>query len=306
MNELEVWIYNNNVPHPDDFEKNYKSIGSRIKNAIPPVFEAYALIYHPFKVPKGELLREKERTKAMWLLIIAEINRYIEGITGIDSSSLPMERYDFVPVLQTRMSAIGISKAVQEEKLELIDRELFQVVIKYMRSKNNFDEEYKNLDDDKFRDLSWQELHDFYGIDFSVKSTLMTIHDQRKSEDKIVGLGGAEMDIIPVNECTRLKEFLKTIDQLNVDVNILCGEYNERYLKENTQPSIDVEQLDVLRNVYLIAHPEKDWLILNLFDTSRTLVAGSRPFVVSLIDSGLFETTGILSAEQRIDSFQHQ
>ena len=77
-------------------------------------------------------------------------------------------------------------------------------------------------------------------------------------------------------------------------------------MKDNTRHSINLDEMESLKNVYLIAHPEKDWLFFNMYDSCRTLVAGSRSFVSSLIDSELFETTGILSAEQRTDSFQHQ
>lgn len=290
MDSIHIWIRENQIKRPNCTQEEFRKIGYKIENAIPPVFEAYALIYHPYKIPKGEIITEKQEQAVEKDRLIKKINNLVERETGIPFVELPLEEYDIEEVVRKKLRLQNIEDHVINKKLEVLDKEFIKIIFEpFQDIIDSLEEDYVK-EKIELREISWKELYSFYGIKLNSRASWGTIGQQVKSEDRIVGQEIPEMDYIP-------KEIVEKIHDFIMKMNV-------KKVVTNAQPKeIMTDKLKTQKNVTIISSVEKEWLFMCPYDFCRTIVAGKIEFVQQIINSKLFETSCIVPQNHRLDFY---
>lgn len=296
MNSIEKWITDNRIKRPKDFAEKFREIGFKVNNVLPPVFESYAIIFHPYKIPKGQLITEREKIKQYEKKFIENVNNLIAKEIGISSKELPTQRYDFEEVIRDTLNSRSVEKSKIEETVKKLELEALKLAVEPAQYFFNCIKEGVMPDEPTYdlKEVTWNELYQLYGLEFNYKAMWATLGKKIKSEDIFEGQESPEMDNMPKSIIKKIKVLLKKQNIKNVVVN--------------TQEELDSEDLNInlidnLDWVNLIASINKEWIFITPHDFCRTIVAGNNDFVQQIIESKTFEISNNLTENQRLDIY---
>ncbi|NBC07845.1 MAG: hypothetical protein GVY26_11695 [Bacteroidetes bacterium] len=301
MDTVSSWIRANTVKTDGGIQKT----GFRIKHAVPPVFEAYALIYHPYRIPAGEIVFEWEQEIRAKRQRAERVTRMLKEEYGVAVGdwllvALESERYNLEELIAQKLRAYGYTgsqidkplKAVRDGLLRAILQPLQNLVDASLEDSETADAEVDNRETQPKREISWKAIYQIYGLPFSDQANWSTLSRGVKPENRIWGEEMPEMDRMPQSVRSAIARFLKSrgIDQTAVGSRAA-----------QATRSLAVEELPTVEDLYLIASPSRDWLFITPHDFCRTIIAGKRAFVADFLKSGYAEVSGLLGAEHRLD-----
>lgn len=219
MNTLEKWIEENKLKRLEDW--TVKKDGFRIENVIPPVYESYIMLYHPYYIPEKEPLKE-----------------------GVHTYKPPV-----------------------------------------------------------LKEISWTELYDFYNLKFDDKASWCTLGEELSSGSYIEGQEMPEQDYFPNSLIQKVQTELLKMNIRQVDINSMSNTLGYQTEIHSISQNIDVNRLNSLADINIIASPIRDWIFINPNDYCRTIVAGNRAFVRAIKASENFEASNFVNHKHRLDRF---
>lgn len=297
MDTVSSWIRANTVKTDGGIQKT----GFRIKHAVPPVFEAYALIYHPYRIPAGEIVFEWEQEIRAKRRGAERVTRMLKEEYGVAVEdwllvALESERYDVEELIAQKLRAYGYSSSQRDKLLKAVRDELLRGIFQPLQTLLDTSESANTgVDNSKSkpkREISWKAIYQIYGLPFSDRVNWSTLSKSVKPENRISGEEMPEMDRMPQSVRSAIARFLKSrgIDQTAVGSRAA-----------QTTRSLAVEKLPTVEDLYLIASPSRDWLFITPHDFCRTIIAGKQAFVADFLKSGYAEVSRLLGAEHRLN-----
>jgi hypothetical protein len=248
-----------------------------------PLFESYALIYHPYKIPTGEIITHKEAAAGYERQLYEKINKLIVNLAGIPLDELPNEKYDVNELLYEKLEAEKVEDHKIDEIVSKISSEIIKIVAQPFQEilETGFEQSNTKV----FKEISWRDLYRIYGIEFTEKSNWTTLGQILNSGDYIIDQEMPEMDVIPISI---LKNIFTLLKRMQVD-SVFINSYRQANLI-----SLKDDGFFEKNNISFVASLDRDWIFLNPYDSCRTIVGGKLDFVKDIINSNLFEISDLL------------
>lgn len=247
------------------------------------LFESYALIYHPYKIPTGEILTHKEASVRYERQLFEKINKLIGSLAGIPLDELPNEKYDVDVLLYEKLNSKNVETHKIDEIVSKISSEIIKIVAQPFQE--ILDTGFQQSNSKIFKEISWRDLYKIYGIEFTEKSNWTTLGQILNSEDYIIDQEMPEMDVIPNGILKNIFTLLKRKQVDSVFINS-CTQANLISLMDDS--------FFEKNNISFVASLDRDWIFLNPYDSCRTIVGGKLDFIKDVINSKLFEISDLL------------
>ena len=271
---------------------------------VPPVFEAYALIYHPYRTPAGEIFFEWEQEIRAKRQNAARVTRMLKEEYGVAVGdwllvALESERYDVEELLAQKLRAHGYIGGQVDEPLQAFRDKLLRVILQplqtladaFLEDSGTANAEVDNSETQPKREISWKAIYQIYGLPFSDQVNWSTLSRGVKPENRIVGKEMPEMDCMPQSVRSAIAQFLKSLGIEQAAVSSRTAQ---------DVASLPVEELPAAEHLHLIASSSRDWLFITPHDFCRTIIAGNQAFVMDFLKSGLSEVSGLVGDEHRL------
>jgi hypothetical protein len=300
MDDINTWIASKTARIDSRSLQN----GLQVKHVVPSVFDAYALLYHPYRIPVGKVVFEWEqeiRSKQQMAKEISHILNEEYGIAAEDwvLMALESERYDFEELLAQKVRVLGYEGDQLYGHLQNIKERVSRIMLQPLRTK--FTEAIEKAEvhgadvnhgeSGQKREISWRDIYQIYGLPFSDGVHWPTLSRSLKHGNRIVGQEMPEMDCMPHTVCLSIAGFLNKYG---------VGQVIARRVGASATVSLTVAELSVAEGLNLIASPSRDWLFLTPSDFCRTVIAGNQAFVERFLKSGLSEVSALLRSDHHL------
>jgi hypothetical protein len=133
-----------------------------------PLFESYALIYHPYKIPTGKIITHKEAAVRYERQLFEKINKLIVSLAGIPLDELPNEMYDIDELLYEKLNSKNVETHKIDEIISKIGSEIIKIVAQPIQE--ILDTWLKQSNSKIVKEIGWRDLYRIYGIEFTEKS----------------------------------------------------------------------------------------------------------------------------------------
>ncbi len=298
MNRIEQWINDHKKKRPSSW--HWRRDGYYIEDIIPSVYECYAIIYHPYYLPNGQLITNEQAEQNHQMKLVIHLNKEIEKEFKIPFSQLPNSPYDIEEKIRTKVSSSLYTEEQLEKKIKKFSDRMLKHAFKPLQDLMDG----KELEEDKevTREGKWSEVFKFYRLDFNTKSSWYDTYNLESSK-KIANAQMPAQDFLPVSILIQLRNFLHSNGVEKLDVNLWNQTIEPRSLLNADSENVKYSAIVKEEAINIISATNREWIFVNPHDYCRTIVGGSVKFIDKLRAETTLEISDNLRSTHRINSY---
>ena len=298
MNRTEKWINDHKKKRPSSW--HWRRDGYFIEDIIPSVYECYAIIYHPYYLPYGQLITNEQAEQNIQTEMLIYLNNEIEKEFNIPVSDLPVEEYDFEEIIRTKDNSAMYTKDQFELKLKKFTERMLRRAFKPLQDLMDGKEVEEKKKD--IREAKWSEIYDLYGLSFDKNSNWQDL-SRMDSEKLIADSEMPSMDFLPISILEKLRNFLHSNGIEKVVINSWNQNIEPRSLLNADSENVNYSAIVKEEAINIISATNREWIFVNPWDYCRTIVGGSVKFINKLRAETTLEISDNVRSTHRINSY---
>lgn len=297
MNKIETWIDKNKTKRETSW--NWRIDGYYIEDILPNTYEAYAIIYHPFKLPLGSLITGEENERKEAKQFSLKVNKIIANNFKIPIDELPNVKYDIEDTIREKVNREVISEHHLDAKLKELENQILKIAFQPLQ---NIVDNIDSKEDDAIerREGKWEEVFKFYKLEFNEKSSWYDTLSL-SSNSKIYNSVMPEQDRIPGSILKSLHNFLAKKGIQKANINSLSNTIGLQHLINKDSEDVSLGDIVNYENVHILNSISNDWIFINPYDYCRTIVASSKEFINELKNETSLEISDFVNSKHRFN-----
>jgi len=296
MNRVESWIESGITKRPIDW--NWRLDGYYIEDIIPEAFETYALIYHPYKLPHGQIITNEKSEQNEKRKFLENLNKKIEQEFKIPFSKLPNKEYNIEQTIRNKINPSLFSDEQLNNKIEEFEK--YMLGLAFQPLQDALDNIEAPVETIARRETPWSEVFQFYELEYNKNSSWYDTFELQ-AKNKIFNAEMPDQDKIPESVLQELQIFFTSNDIDTVDINSLSNVIAPKSLINKDSENYNCLDLINSESIHLISSINRDWIFINPYDYCRTIIGGTLEFIKSLRENSSLEISENVNSKHRIN-----